>query len=226
MKNLKKEPIIYYPFYTPGYEAFVYHTVKTANENNIGIRFSNDKLVYSGGDQIGSAGYFSSYQREIAVAIANITPNNIMSLLVHESCHMDQFVSDISFCNKYITGAGYYFNWLAGEIELTDKEVAKYTQDVIALELDCEKRSVEKIKKYKLPLNAKLYVSGANSYLYGILFCAYKRYWYTPIYSYPEVWQNAPKSFSSRYVNIPHNLLAAFDKVAHFDTPYKRTVDY
>ena len=201
------------PSYPKSYKKFINDVEQTALDNGIKIRSTNDKLVYSDPtDTIGCAGYFSEFNMELAFSTYDSDISKWMGLIIHESCHMDQFLNDKSLWNKCSYGLTNFFLWLDHEIELTDYQMKKNRDLVIALELDCEKRAIAKMKKYKLPMDIKKYKQKSNTYFYGIMYCGIKRQWFNRVYSKYEIWSKAPDRFQRQYTSIPPVMFQAFEK--------------
>jgi hypothetical protein len=193
-----------FPKYHTSYDKFVEDTKKTAEKNGVTIRISQQFLVYTHPeDKVGSAGYFSDELKELA--ISTYDTKRWMMLFVHESCHMDQWTEKRKFWNTSTSGITTYFEYLNKNVELSERDVIKYTQIAINLELDCEKRSIKKIQKYKLPIDIKEYKKRANTYLYGYLYCAGKRQWYNRLYHSYHVWSLSPDRFQAKYTGMGEN---------------------
>lgn len=86
-----------------------------------------------------------------------------LQTFAHETSHMDQYLEkspvwmstqEYSICDK----------WLAGE-SFTQEEIQETIFKIILLEADCEKRTMEKIKKHNLPIILEVYAKRANAYL-------------------------------------------------------------
>jgi hypothetical protein len=63
------------------------------------------------------------------------------------------------------------------------------------MELDCEKRSVAKIKQFKLPINIKEYIQKANAYIFFYRALSKTRKWTTKDkspYTVEAVWKKMP----------------------------------
>lgn len=202
-----------FPAYPKIYSHFIDDTLEIADKNRITIRVSEDKLVYENEtDKTGCVGYFSSYNRELAISVYDKNIIKWVGLLVHESCHMDQYLEDRVFWNRCINGTANFFEWLDHKREFTPRQLEKNRNLAIELELDCEKRSIEKIKKYKLPIDIKQYKQKSNTYFYGIMYCGVKRNWYNRIYSKKAIWSLAPDRFQRRYTDIPPRMYQVFEK--------------
>jgi hypothetical protein len=203
------------PVYPKAYHSFITDTIQKAKDNNVKIRFSTKALVHSDPeDKTGSAGYFSSEPPELAVATKHDDPTDWLSLMVHESCHMDQYLDNRVTWDMGSMAYVHFFTWLTGENIYLPHEIEAAVDGVIDVELDCERRSVDKIKKYDLPINIEKYKRRANSYLYAIRFFGIHRKWYNKIYSDKNVWTIAPSNFKQSYDIIPQKLYREYQKFA------------
>jgi len=112
------------------------------------------------------SGYFDGEIPELACATKK-KKKAWVQILIHESCHMDQWSSNSPLWLKLDENNGYDLldEWLGGK-KFKKKVIAGIIEDMLALELDCEKRSVKKIKKNKLNIDCKQYIKEANTYMY------------------------------------------------------------
>lgn len=133
-----------------------------------------------------------------------------LPILVHESCHLDQWLEDKS---KFIKDDGIELidEWLAGK-RINKLKIKKAITNSKKLELDCEKRVIEKIKRYKLPINIDTYIQMSNAYVYFYEWVYQNRTWPLRKLHIPEIYNNAPKEFQKSYNSIPKELEEAFNK--------------
>jgi hypothetical protein len=85
--------------------------------------------------------------------------------------------------------------WLQHVVDLNPEQLKNVVDKVLEMELDCEKRSIEKIKKYKLPINVKEYTQKANAYMYFYRALAKTRKWTNKSkspYSLTNIWKQMP----------------------------------
>lgn len=88
----------------------------------------------------------------------------------------------------------------------------------IGVELDCEKRTIEKAKKYNLPVNIKEEIQKANSYILFYTFVKESRKWNTPgkaPYQIREVWSKMPDTFEIDYAQIPEDIRELYRKYCY-----------
>lgn len=184
-------------------EDFLFDTIEKAKENKIKIIFDPNKLEFTPGSEC--SGLFDSENLELTVSINR--PKEVwLPVFVHESCHMDQFIENCDIWkNAYIKDndtSGILDMWLQGVVDLNETQLNEVIDKVLNLELDCEKRAVEKIKQYKLGINIVEYTKKANAYVYFYRALAKTRKWTTPIYSpyaLKEVWSQMPNKFLNEY---------------------------
>jgi len=147
---------------TQGVELFLEDLRNLCKQNKIKLTFSNYKNVSLGGGMKAS-GYFDIYNRVLSVAKNR---PEWLSTLVHESCHLDQWIENKNKPNSLWTKSD-----IEGESVLEDyilgkrKRAKTALRNVILIELDCEKRAVKKIEEYELPINVHQYIRRANTYL-------------------------------------------------------------
>lgn len=138
---------------------------------------------------------------------------------LHEASHMDQFLEQVPAWTDCMypdnkDASDLYFDWLADETSVS------YPIDDIAakslmVELDCERRTLQKLYKYGLDdyINPIEYVQKSNSYVYLYLYMKESRRWVSgdkAPYRIDDIWKNCPTTFDGDYTVIPEALLAAY----------------
>lgn len=106
-------------------------------------------------------GWFDQAKMELKVAYKN---KYGFEILIHEYCHYLQWKNDNKFFNEKVKEVGIVFDWLAGE-DYSNYKINKAIRNTIELEWDCEKRALELIKSYKLPVDVEVYIKTSNAYL-------------------------------------------------------------
>lgn len=105
-----------------------------------------------------------------------------MESFVQSTCQMDQWLSNSSsymmmrLCGKEDCG-DVLRRWVLGG-DLSSWELEKATRSIIRVELDCCRRSVEKIGRYGLDLDLDGYVKRSNSMIGFYGFARANRLWY------------------------------------------------
>ena len=159
--------------------------LQTCLENNVSLYFVDKK--YIGTPKNKFAGYFDD--KKIVVATKD---REWLDVLLHESCHLDQYNEKHplwSAVNRAITTVD---DWISGE-EISNSRVRRAIKNIIALEHDCEKRTLKKIDYYNLPIDKKHYIAQANAYLLGYWATYRKRGYCVFPYKKQEVLDKMPK---------------------------------
>lgn len=173
---------------------------------DIAVHLVNSKYVRMGSLKVN--GYFSDETCEMAVA-AKRPLDQWLTTFVHESCHFDQWNDNARIWGQTVRGADPIHMldlWINEVIELKPIPLYQMMYAALKVELDCEKRAAQKIKKHKLPFNVAEYIQRANSYVYFYHMLAQRREWYhigLEPYNIPEVWQAMPKTYDNDYTKLP-----------------------
>lgn len=163
-------------------------------------------------------GFFDGDDKVLSVAIGKEL-NEWLPIAVHESCHMDQWSEN----SKIWVGASpeeydamhLIMLWLGKKIELTNTQRNSYIAAARLVELDCERRTVEKIKKYNLPIDIDLYIKQSNAYVWFYTMVGFMRQWYEigrEPYAIPEIVDAMPSEFMDDefYNVIPDDIFDLF----------------
>ena len=177
-----------------GVERFLKDLREQCSSHNIKIKFARAKTVDVGGG-IRTCGYYDADGRAIAVGKKN---RHWLSVLVHESCHMDQHLEGSELWDREsVFGNNILDAWLLGK---GVSHLRKAINRIQALELDCEKRAVKKIAFYDLPINTITYIQKANAYILYYNYVYETGVWRPATYDDPEVYLKFPSRFmSERY---------------------------
>jgi hypothetical protein len=186
---------------------FLGDLVASCSENNISLKLVASTKVSIG--KIKCNGLFD--EKQIMVA----TKNELsfwLGILVHESCHMDQHLEGSKLwveLDPYLGAVDSWINDPAYKIRGKDLAFSK----VVELELDCERRSLRKIKKYGLPIDTGKYIQGANSYLFAYGIAKKRRVWFQTPYKKPHICDKMPKRLLTieEYNNPKHKLLDLYE---------------
>ena len=198
--DLKKLPI--------DVREWVNFEIASSNANDIGVHLLKKRHVIM--DKIRVSGFFCSDTDKLVVS--GLAPDWVQ-IMVHESCHRDQYTEKIPLWNKLVDfdnekhdPLNLFWDWLNHEIELKPRKLREVMLHVMNLELDCEKRAAKKIDAFYLPINVKEYIQKANAYVYLYHVIAYTRKWYPKgkaPFNLPEVWTKMPTHFDSDYNKLP-----------------------
>lgn len=144
-------------------------------------------------DGIKCSGYYDDTVLSIATG-----KEDWIDVLVHESCHMDQSLEKIDIWSKGDSGIRKIDKWLKNNKAYSDKSIKTAFRDTVLLELDCEKRTVKKFKKYKVPLDEKNYIKKCNAYLFSYWGSYRAKKWILFPYNNPKIVSKMPSKFLSK----------------------------
>jgi hypothetical protein len=188
-------------------ERFVEDLKEVCTERNVRLYLPNTTSVkYNATTTV--HGFFGG--KPITLACARKSPL-FVEILVHESCHLDQYFDDYKFFNKG-NDSDLIDQWLLGKkIDNVKKHIA-ITREI---ELDCEKRSVDKIIEYDLPINIDHYIKKSNAYLWFYTYMSKHRFWPSADqipYKILSIWSKMPSTFQKSYSDMPTYVETLFDK--------------
>jgi hypothetical protein len=124
-------------------QSFISDVLNAARDNKISV-----KLLHRRSHK-GCGGFFDEKN---LVCCTDMPKQRWLSILSHESCHMDQFLE----------GEPLYLNVDLPQIQ---KNRQKRYRAVMEMERDCEERSIRKIIHYGLPIYLEPYYRAGNCYL-------------------------------------------------------------
>ena len=183
-------------------------------ENNIKLVLSPEKGVKFSEGGILCNGYFDDITSTLACALGKDVSQWLV-ILLHESCHMDQWVEKVTEWTEN-AGMDNIEKWLNGDDSVNMKNIDNEIRTSIIVEVDCEKRTVEKIKKYGLDsiINIDEYIQKSNAYVLFYLWMRKNRKWYTigkEPYNIPDVVNVMPKTFDIDYTILDPNIEKEYD---------------
>lgn len=123
---------------------------------------------------------------------------NSLEVLVHEYCHMQQYLEQTPEWQALHRGDEFW-GWLNGQEGLEDEKIIDCAVAYYEIEVDCEKRAVEQHKLWKTDTNLTEYIQKANAYTLFYFYVLDTRKWYKAgrePYTLKEVWSKMPKSFT------------------------------
>ncbi len=174
---------------------FIRELKEICKEKNVKLTLSNTESV--------------KYSKTIRTSA--MKSNDYLEILVHESCHLDQYFEDAELwdaCEK----SDDVDNWIEGKEYANIESLIKAVKN---LEIDCEVRAVAKIKKYNLPINISEYTQKANAYIWFHNYLYLKRFWPKPETAPNNlkiIWETMPKKFLNNYDVLPKKIHNLFDK--------------
>ena len=166
-----------------------------------GVKFKPYKRAYIKlTDDIKCGGYFDDgsdpNSRKATLAFAQGRPDFI-ELMVHEYCHMTQWIDGIELWEVCSDSMSIIDEWLSG-VDHPNKIINSAINNSRDLELDNEKRAVEIFKKWDLPVDVDLYTKKANAYVNFYNYMKVSRKWSVPGNS-PYTNKNIMEAMSSKF---------------------------
>lgn len=198
-------------------KSFIKNLQERCKENNINLLIKNKTgIPYVTDNGFMVNGYFDEESKTLACA-AGKDISQWLTILIHESSHMDQYLEQVSEWTDNL-GLNETGKWLAGDDNADMKMVTDEIKTSIAVELDCEKRTVQKIKKWGLDniVDTDEYVQKANAYILFYLWMKENRKWYEigrEPYNLPEIFKDMPKTFENDYSELSIELRKVLDKL-------------
>jgi len=184
----------------------------TCQENNIEFVLSNTDKV-DAGDNYLCNGYFDDDGKSLTVAIKKDI-KEWLPILMHESCHMEQYIQQTKSWTDYIDNDFDMWAWLDGK-EYNESEINTGVDICKNMELECERKTIQKMKKYGLEnfFNFEEVIQKTNSYILFYNYIKKYRKWYKEgPYNIKEIWKNMPKTMDINYDDLNDILAASYLK--------------
>jgi hypothetical protein len=195
---------------------FIQDLKKVAQENNIKLLLSSESGIRYGEDSnIFCNGYFDGDNRVLACAMGKDISYWLI-ILLHESSHMDQFLeNDPNWTNNI--GLVQTDKWLEGSDDVDLDIISEEIRTSINIEIDCERRTIQKIKNWSLEgiIDLEEYIQKSNAYILFYLWMKKRRSWYTigkEPYNIPEIVSTMPKTLNIDYTQLDPKIEEVFDK--------------
>jgi hypothetical protein len=184
-------------------------------DNNIRLELSPEPFVTFSDGGIKCNGYFDDTIRTLACAMGKDI-SQWLFILIHESSHMDQFFEQVEAWTNNNNGMGNVDKWINGA-SIDNDLIESDIKASMECELDCEKRTVEKLKKYDLGdiIDIENYIQKSNAYILFYLWMKKNRKWYSigkEPYNQNEIVEAMPKTFDIDYTTLSPELEIIFSK--------------
>lgn len=196
---------------------FISDLTEKCNHYGIELYIGSKKRVNCGG--VYTSGYFDGEDKKLAVA-GGLDAVSFISILAHESCHLEQWILNNKAWKDY--------NKLSNEYDfmdivkgLTPVDPYSYCKTMAKLEWDCEKRTIQMIKKYNLPIDINIYSQKANAYVYFWLLLPELKTWYSSSksgkapYGNKKILKQCSTKFEPNFnkISIPTKLVNTFKEI-------------
>ena len=187
-------------------QKFVEHVKSVAKKHGISVILTSGKYIRLS-HNIKCSGYFDGDKLVVACGKPE---KEWLAILVHESCHMDQWIRKVNVWKKSAE-LDVTDEWLGGD-NFRKKTINESIRRSIMLELDCEKRSLKKIKKFGLPINIRQYIQRANAYILFYLYLKKTRKWAPASYKDRRIYSRMPRRLLRSYRVLPRRVECLFDR--------------
>lgn len=185
---------------------FIQWVKKKCKESGIKCDLRNVKYLKLSGN-IKCAGYFDEEQKKLVVAMNR--PDSL-GVLVHEYCHMTQWLEGIKIWKAGCESLNIVEEWLSGKNVKGIKSALANSRD---LELDNEKRSVALMLKWDLDIDVDEYIRKANAYVMFYNYMYHSRKWSSPgnsPYTNQTIVSNMSNKFNMRYNKMSERLVKLY----------------
>ena len=172
--------------------------VKCDLRNTSYVKISNSKKA---------SGYFDE---NVPTLVCSMGRKDSIEILVHEYCHLTQWRERIPLWVEAEISMNLIDEWLSGK---EVKNIKKHIEISRDLELDNEKRAVNTIKEFNLPINLDNYIRKANSYVHFYNYMLISRRWATPTkspYTNKRLLESMSTKFNMNYKKLPKRIEKIF----------------
>jgi len=158
-------------------------------------------------NSIKASGYFDE---NVPTLVCSMGRKDSIEILVHEYCHLTQWRERIPLWVEAEISMNLIDEWLSGKEVRNIKKHIEISRD---LELDNEKRAVNTIKEFNLPINLENYIRKANSYVHFYNYMLISRRWATPTkspYTNKRLLESMSTKFNMNYKKLPKRIEKIF----------------
>jgi len=188
---------------------FIEYVKEQCAEHGVKCSLRNVKYVKLSGN-IKCSGYFDGGDKpELVVAMNR---KDWIEILVHEYCHLTQWVERIPLWKRSETSLDKVDEWLSGG---KVNNIGRHLGVARDLELDNEKRAVALIKEWGLKVDIDNYIRKANAYVQFYNYMGISRRWSKPgnsPYSNKNLINEMPNKFNMNYDKMSKKVEKAFIK--------------
>jgi len=193
---------------------FISYVVTQTTKYEISCRFEAAPFYLD--DNVPCAGFFDDENKVLVVATKK-PEIEWLEILVHEFSHFEQWRDKCPIWIADINGndpSTQFFDWINGK-DLEADELNFCLKIARDCEADCERRTVENIKKFDLPIDINKYIKKSNAYIYFYNHIKNTRKWSEPnesAYTNEEIVNAMPNKFVDDYSITPDHLSKLYFK--------------
>lgn len=191
--------------------------ISELSDNKVNIKFSNTDSILLESENVNVNGYWDdANENNLIFACAVGKPVEQWGpIFVHEFCHFQQWKEKEPLWHAYQTITKEE-NYNILHNKPISNERLHFCLDIMRdVELDCEKKTVALLKKYKVPIDIEQYIKGANTYIHFYNHIKQYRQWY-PLKYIPYVMKRllkiAAPTFYKDYTEIPPELIPVYEQ--------------
>jgi len=142
-------------------KTFIFEKIKELSQEGITVKFMGTNLInYTyNGRKDSCGGFFDT--KTLAIA-TKMSETEWIPTFLHEYSHYLQWKSSGVW---EVSDVDPYDKWISGK-KVNEKKARESMICLLRDESDCEKKAVNLIRQYHLPINIRNYIKKANSYLY------------------------------------------------------------
>lgn len=184
----------------PNTKRFVSHVIRECIKHDVQFRTTADNEI--------NDGEFDSSLRILEVS----QKDNFLGTLVHEYSHMRQWIEDSDIYKKMYKHYEPYavmHQWLYEGKDYKDDVLDNCFRLIKEVELDCEKRAIKTIEKWKLPIDIKTYTKCAIAYIHYFDYMRHFRKTCTYHYERPEILDLIEADFSKYDLEVRNENIEA-----------------
>lgn len=186
-------------------------------EYNVKIILSPEDTVFIDAENIKVGGYWDDTD-ENALIFACATGKPLEKwgpIFAHEFCHFLQWIAKEQIWHDFRTISVDDIYNIYNNKPITEERLLFCLNVCRDIELDCERRTVDLLKKYKIPIKISDYIRGANAYIHFYNHIKQYRRWYPPKkmpYARKGLLKASSPKFLKSYDSIPAKMAAAYKK--------------
>jgi hypothetical protein len=184
-------------------------------DHKVTVRFESSKreLFFEEDESdLPAIGQFETGEKRQLVVASNGAYETWLEATVHEYAHFLQWKERMPLWWK----DNCWHEWLAGKKKLSRKASWSHLMGSLRLELDCEKRSLELIRKHSLPINEEQYAQAANTIFYGDVLCTE--------FAKPYIFNRRPTRYPSIVSTVPTTLLETAKEYLNVPDAFRKAV--
>ncbi len=184
---------------------------------DVKVIFTQQPYIKMESEGISVRGYWDDSNKQNVKLYCTISDNETdwVPIFAHEFNHFIQWKKKLKVWrnanNVYETDM---YNIMHNK-HISSRRLIRCLNTTRDLELDCEKRTVKLLCKYKVPINIKEYIRTANIYIHFYNYAKIYRSWFpnnNPPYDNYKIRRSTSTSFYPTYNSIPESLEKMFLK--------------